>query len=324
MYLPQGDSEHDAVLVVVDKFTKAVKLLPCSKTDTGTDILRLLQTNVFPDWGYPTKIVCNRDPRWTTELFKKELLRHGTRLAQSTAKHPQTDGQSEKMISFIKNIIAANDEIPWPLLPKIQLVINTTPSCATGLAPLEIIGRRKSESQSVMEEQELEMLQKTIFDLLVDNAHRMTTNFNGKPTFKEGDLAMISSKLLSTADAKYGTSSKLKLPFLGPFRVNKVVNEQAFSLELPPYLKLHRTINIEYLKPFKGDMPESPGPVNDELEHPEWEVEEILAHRKRGRGFHFLCKWKGYAREHATWEPERHLQNAPTLLNAYKQNNMRK
>jgi len=49
-------------------------------------------------------------------------------------------------------------------------------------------------------------------------------------------------------------------------------------------------------------VPEPPGPINQEG-YPEYEIEEILASRKRGRGIQYLMKWEGYGNEENTWEP---------------------
>jgi hypothetical protein len=49
----------------------------------------------------------------------------------------------------------------------------------------------------------------------------------------------------------------------------------------------------------------------------EYEVEEILKHRKRGRGYQYLVKWKNYLLNEQTWEPRKHLTNAGKLLDRY-------
>ena len=49
----------------------------------------------------------------------------------------------------------------------------------------------------------------------------------------------------------------------------------------------------------------------------EYEVEEILKHRKRGRGYQYLIKWKNYPMGERTWEPKRHLTHVKELLDRY-------
>jgi hypothetical protein len=51
--------------------------------------------------------------------------------------------------------------------------------------------------------------------------------------------------------------------------------------------------------------------------HEEYEVEEILKHRKRGRGYQYLIKWKNYPLSERTWEPTRHLTHVKKLLDRY-------
>ena len=50
----------------------------------------------------------------------------------------------------------------------------------------------------------------------------------------------------------------------------------------------------------------------------EYEVEAILAHRKRGRQMQYLIKWKGYDPSNNTWEPETNLSDADEILAGYK------
>ena len=55
--------------------------------------------------------------------------------------------------------------------------------------------------------------------------------------------------------------------------------------------------------------------------NPEYEVEEILKHRKRGHGYQYLIKWKNYPLGERTWEPTRHLTHAKKLLKEYNKKN---
>ena len=64
------------------------------------------------------------------------------------------------------------------------------------------------------------------------------------------------------------------------------------------------------------ELPRSPEPINIEG-HPEYEVEEILAARKRGRGVQYLVKWKDYGNEENTWEPQQNLDHAQEVMNEF-------
>lgn len=78
-------------------------------------------------------------------------------------------------------------------------------------------------------------------------------------------------------------SRKLKPSWIGPYKVIGIVGSNAYTLDLPSSLaKLHPTFNISVLKRYFGNVIPPPDPV--ELEGiDEYEVESILAHRRRGR-----------------------------------------
>ena len=117
--------------------------------------------------------------------------------------------------------------------------------------------------------------------------------------------------------------------YIGPFRVKKVVNANAYELELPPGMKIHPTINISQFKEYhdgSAAFPTRPAPLtrpdpeavtNDGA--PEWEVERILDHRRYGRRkiLQYLILWKGYPVHEATWEPIEALDGALELVVDY-------
>ena len=76
--------------------------------------------------------------------------------------------------------------------------------------------------------------------------------------------------------------------------------------------------HVSLLKPYRSDgriQPAPPAHIMDGEE--EYEVEQILAHRLKGKGTEFLIKWMGYGPEHNTWEPEANVEHAPEKLADY-------
>ena len=80
----------------------------------------------------------------------------------------------------------------------------------------------------------------------------------------------------------------------------------------------HASKLATYTEPtIVGQKPTSPSPVITKAGE-EWEVERILQHRKVGRGYQYLVRWKGFGREDDTWEPRKNLANAPEVLRKYE------
>ena len=88
---PAGAESYNAIMVVTDRCSRHVRLVPCHTTDTATETAMLFLRHIVSQHGYPKVIISDRDPRFISDFWKAfhELL--GTRLAMSTANHPQTD-----------------------------------------------------------------------------------------------------------------------------------------------------------------------------------------------------------------------------------------
>ncbi|KAK5819228.1 hypothetical protein PVK06_024200 [Gossypium arboreum] len=102
--LPLSASKKDAVWVVVDRLTKSAHFVPV-RTDFSMDKLaELYVSQIVRLHGVPISIVSDRDPRFTSRFWKKLQEALGTKLHFSTAFHPQTDGQSERIIQILVDV----------------------------------------------------------------------------------------------------------------------------------------------------------------------------------------------------------------------------
>ncbi|MBW0487712.1 hypothetical protein O181_027427 [Austropuccinia psidii MF-1] len=87
------------------EFSKHVRCLPCHKEDTAMDTALLFWNNIISKCGVPKIIISDRDPKFTSEIWTNLYDMWGTKLAFSTAYHPQTDGLAERMIQIMEVII---------------------------------------------------------------------------------------------------------------------------------------------------------------------------------------------------------------------------
>ena len=152
----------------------------------------------------------------------------------------------------------------------------------------------------------------------------MTRYYNRKrtlaPVYKPGDQVY-----LDTSDIKTTCPSpKLSHRRLGPFEIERQVGPLAYRLKLPHGMRqLHPVFNVVKLSAAPEDLilgrklqaPPPPIVVDGEEE---WEVEEILDSRWHWRRFQFLVKWKGFSREHNSWETASNIK-APDLVAEYYQ-----
>ncbi|KAK5775737.1 hypothetical protein PVK06_043675 [Gossypium arboreum] len=103
--LPLTPKKKDAIWVVVDRLTKSAHFIQV-QTDYSLDKLaELYITEIVRLHGVPMSIISDRDPRFTSRFWKKLQEALGTKLNFSTAFHPKTDGQSEREIQVLEDML---------------------------------------------------------------------------------------------------------------------------------------------------------------------------------------------------------------------------
>jgi transposase InsO family protein len=95
-HLPKTKAGYDAIAIFVDTFSKMVHFVPTKTTATAPETAQLFFDHVFKLHGMPKSIVSDRDAKFTSRFWQTLFKTLGTKLAMSTAFHPQTDGQTER------------------------------------------------------------------------------------------------------------------------------------------------------------------------------------------------------------------------------------
>ncbi|MBW0515386.1 hypothetical protein O181_055101 [Austropuccinia psidii MF-1] len=102
---PGGERNYNALLVIVDRFSKIPIFLPCHKDDTAMDTALLILNRVISWTGIFTNIISDRDPEFTSATWTNIHQLFRTKLSFSTAYHPQTDGLAERMIQTLEDMV---------------------------------------------------------------------------------------------------------------------------------------------------------------------------------------------------------------------------
>jgi transposase InsO family protein len=140
--LPRTQKGHDSIWVIVDRLTKSVHFLPVKSTYKTSQYAELFISEIVKLHGVPVSIVSDRDPIFTSHFWKAFQRALGTHLKMSTYYHPQTDGQSERTIQTLEDMLCAyvlEDGGSWNNhLPLIEFSYNNSYHSSIGMAPYEV------------------------------------------------------------------------------------------------------------------------------------------------------------------------------------------
>ena len=139
--------------------------------------------------------------------------------------------------------------------------------------------------------------------------------------WKVGDKVWLEGKNLRL----HYPTRKLAPKREGPFKIMQVILPLSYHLRLPLTWKIHDIFHTSLLSTYHEMTEHGPNFINPPPEEidgeEEYEVAEILSHRGSPGQQSYLVSWKGYSSVENTWEPEKNLQHAQTILKKYKQQN---
>ncbi|KAA3473474.1 Retrotransposable element Tf2 [Gossypium australe] len=328
--LPQTPRKKDMIWVVVDRLTKSAHFISV-KFDYSLDKLdELYISEIVRLHGVPLSIVSDRDPRFTSRFWKKLQEALGTKLHFNKAFHPQIDGQSERIIQILEDMLRCcilEFGGTWEqYLPLIEFAYNNSYQSCIKMAPYEALYERKCQTPLYWTElnennihgvdliKDLEQKVKVIRDSLkaASNCQKSYVDLKRKDIeFEIGDKVFLKvspwKKVL-----RFGRKGKLSLRFIGPYVIIECVGSVAYKLRLPSELeKIHNVFHVSMLRRYRSNPSHVVAPSETEIRSDMTYEEEpisILAREvKELRNKKIpLVKvlWHRHGMAEATWEPE--------------------
>ncbi|GBG67985.1 hypothetical protein CBR_g1104 [Chara braunii] len=139
---PRDHLGHDSILTVVDRLSKYARFLPCKYHLMAPEQARLLHTGWICGHGEPEDIVSDRDTRFMSAFWTALMKESGTKMKPSSARHPQTDGETERAhqtAQMMLRTLIRPDQKDWvDRLPDIEFAYNTSVYPAIGVTPFEL------------------------------------------------------------------------------------------------------------------------------------------------------------------------------------------
>ena len=340
--LPES-SGHTKIWVVVDRFSKMAHFIPLSTDTPIKEIANIFLREVWRLHGLPSSVVSDRDSRFQSKfwLAVMELLKVDVRL--STAFHPQTDGQTERVNQILEQYLrcyCSYQQDDWAeLLPLAEHAYNSAVSESTKVSPFEAnygfsprtnwLERIKPKHENLggsdlyegwtsvwqaMREnlENAQIRQRKWYDkkrLPVPEYKTLEDVTGGRA--KVADKVMLSRQNIKTKRP----TEKLDHKFFGPFVVKRKVGQRAYELEMPARMNIHPVFYVGLLEPYRQSAdptrkqePPLPDEVDNELS---FVVDKIVDSRWYGlakgkfpqRYVQYMVVWVGYGPEENSWEP---------------------
>ena len=125
--LPKSE-DYDAIYVCVDRFTKMAHFIPTHTTVTAEQTAQLFYRHVWKHHGLPTDIVSDRGPQFVAKFTRRLLEKLEVSGNRSTAFHPQSDGQTERVNQTLEQYLRVycdyHQDNWYELLPLAEFVYN--------------------------------------------------------------------------------------------------------------------------------------------------------------------------------------------------------
>ncbi|GKE83782.1 reverse transcriptase domain-containing protein, partial [Tanacetum coccineum] len=328
--LPKTSIGHDAIWVIVDRLTKSTHFIPIRATDSMETLTRLYIKEIVSRHGVPISIISDHDSHFTSRFWRSLQNALGTQLDMSIAYHPETDGQSERTIQTLEDMLRAcviDFRKGWDKhLPLVEFSYNNSYHASIKAAPFKALYGRKCRSPvcwaevgdsqltgpKIIQETTKKIVQIRQRLQAARDRQRSYANIKQKPLeFQVGDRVMLKVSP-HKGIFRFGKRGKLNPRYIGPFKILERIGPVAYRQELLEELSnVHNTFHISNLKKCLSDesliIPMKELKLNDKLnfiKEPMEIMDREIKQLKRSR-IHIVkvrCNSKGGPE--FTWERE--------------------
>jgi hypothetical protein len=266
--LPRTNKQHDSIMVVVDKLTKVAHFIPLKTTHRAADVANIFLKEVARLHGIPKTIVSDRDPKFTSNFWKGLFKGFRTNLNFSTAYHPESDGQTERINRVIEDMLrmyVMDKPSRWEdYLHLVEFAYNNGYHTSLKMSPFEALYGRKCNTPvswdnpadrvvvgpELLKEMEDQMIKiKQNLKAAQDRQKSYADSNRTHREFKVGDHVFLKVKT-NRSSLKLGSYAKLAARFCGPFEILERIESVAYMLALPASMTVHNVFHVSLLKKY--------------------------------------------------------------------------
>lgn len=303
--LPKTPRGHTAIAVFIDRLTKQVLLAPLTTDTTAPTVAKAYFDTVFRHKGLSRVILSDRDPRFTSHFWRTLFQLLGTKLSFSTAFHPQTDGQTERINRVIEEVLRAYvsaRHTDWDTrLTPVEFAINNSVQASTGHSPFYLNSGRHPLTPGTLfkpppsDTPAADTFLANIATSLTDAKTLIAVAQNRQKQYADRKRRPL---ILQPGDQVYLSTAHLTLPgrtqvrklgpkYTGPFTVLQAISDVAYKLDLPDHMRIHPVFHVSLLKPFTPnddarfpgrEKPPPPALISDA--HPTFTIDRVIDTRE--------------------------------------------
>ncbi|ESK89215.1 pro-pol protein [Moniliophthora roreri MCA 2997] len=331
--LPESDGS-DSIMVVVDhSSTKGVTFIPCTKKLDATKAAELLFQHVYKRYGLAERIISDRDPRFVAEVFQEMARLLGIKHSMSTAYHPQTDGETERVnqeVEIYLRFFCGKQQMEWSKhLHMAEFAHNNRTHSVTHHSPFFMtMGYHPRPLPTIFKRTDVPLVEKWLTELkrlreetsaMIEVARRgvMEQGKKKRDVFEKGQKVWLEEKNLDFGYSRKKLSPKRE----GLFIIEEVMGPVTYKLKLPKQWRIHPVFHVGLLSLYKETEEHGANflePPPDIIEgHEEFEIEAIIGHKPRKDPKKFLVSWKGFDSSHNEWKKKEELEHAMELYLEY-------
>ena len=252
--LPKTPKGYNSIWVIVDRLTKVAHFIPVKSTFSAERLAEIYYQEVVRLHGVPASIISDRDSTFTSRFWKSLHELMGTQLKFSTAFHPQTDGQTERVNQVVEDMLrmcVLDFGKGWDrYLALIEFAYNNSYQASIQMAPYEALYGRKCRTplnwDEVGERQMIgpDIVQKTADQVKIIRERLLTAQSRQKSyadqrrwelNFSMGDKVFVKVSQMKGV-MRFGKKGKLSPRYVGPFEIVDRIGEVAYQLALLPTL----------------------------------------------------------------------------------------
>jgi hypothetical protein len=336
--LPPADG-CNTLWVIVDRLTKIAYFVPCSNMMKPRQLADGFISHIVRPHGLPNSIISDQGSLFTSKFWTYIMEALGTIRNLSTAFHPETDSQMERVNAIMEQYLRAYcnyQQDNWKqLLPVTEfcytnIQLETTrvtlfyanygyhPHFELDLGSVSSEAPEVSEYVTALNNLHAE-LRAEIAYVQVAYAEQANRRCYPDPVLEVGNRVWLRWKHVKTTRP----SGKLDYKLIGPYTILEKVGSRAYTLDLPPSIQLHPVFHISLLEPAEPDSEPIPGHIQPPPlpviidNKDEWELEEVVDSCHHWGQLQYRVKWTGFHDQDKAWYPAMNFENSQDTVQQF-------